>query len=306
VCYGRPLSRAMTDRILFLADQFVDAMRVSKLHYPGGAEQTDEGILAASPLPVERASVSNADPAAIANFDLIVCGNLQRAQPALLAALVAHGRHVLFEHDYRMCRYRGHYARGMLHRLLDRCVCRQARFGPLFASALGVIFLTTRQLREYEKNPYLLLGAHAVLGCSVMGESFFARVERHAKERPEKKGTVVVHSEDPIKGFRDSVAWCRARGIEPEVLRGLGPDALLDALSRAERLVFLPRWVEPASRLVVEARLLGCEVVGNERVGVMGEPFWGGSDAAAVEHLRDASARFWRLVAGFRSGQPAR
>ena len=289
----------MADRILFLADQFVNAMHVSKLHYPGGAEQTDEAILAASPAPVERASVQTIDPDTIARFELIVCGNLQRAAPRLLAALSKHGRHVLFEHDYRMCRYRGNYDRGLLHRVLDRCVCRQKRFGALFASALGVVFLTARQLREYEKNPYLSLGEHAVLGCSVMGEGFFVRVERHWQERPAKRGTVVVHAEDRITGFRESLAWCRARGIEPEILRGYGPERLLDALSRAERLVFLPRWVEPASRLVVEARLLGCEVIGNERVGVMGEPFWAGSDAAALEHLKDASARFWRLIGGF-------
>jgi hypothetical protein len=136
-----------------------------------------------------------------------------------------------------------------------------------------------------------------------MGDGFFARVERHARERPVKRGTVVVYAADPIKGFRQSLSWCRARGIEPDVLREYGPERLLDALSRAERLVFLPRWVEPASRLVVEARLLGCEVIGNDRVGVMGEPFWRESDAVALAHLADAAPRFWRLVESFESSE---
>jgi hypothetical protein len=46
----------------------------------------------------------------------------------------------------------------------------------------------------------------------------------------------------------------------------------------------------------VEARLLGCEVVANDNVGVTGENFWGGSTDQAVEFLQRGPTRFWSLV----------
>jgi hypothetical protein len=48
--------------------------------------------------------------------------------------------------------------------------------------------------------------------------------------------------------------------------------------------------------MVVEARLLGCEVVVNDHVGVSGESWWNLPQELAVEFLKDAPNRFWRLV----------
>ncbi len=48
--------------------------------------------------------------------------------------------------------------------------------------------------------------------------------------------------------------------------------------------------------MVVEARLLGCDVVLNEHVGVAGEPFWTADRAGALEFLLGGPKRFWKLV----------
>ena len=286
-------------RVLFVADYFADTDGDSGGHYPGGAEQTDAAVIAACPWPIERVQVRGLDEAALDQFDLFLLGNLDTATQAQCDAIAGRSRHVLFEHDYRMCRLRGSYQSHWTHRLLGRCVCRLRRFDALFASALGAVFLTRRQLERYLENPFLRLPAHEVLGCSVMGAAFFEAVKRH-RERPlEKHGTVVVHSARRFKGFARSLEYCKTRGIEPLVVEDASPAELLDVFARSERLVFLPEWYEPASRLAVEARFLGCEIVSNERLGVAGEPWWNQPDAVGLAVLSSAAERFWEIVARF-------
>jgi hypothetical protein len=77
----------------------------------------------------------------------------------------------------------------------------------------------------------------------------------------------------------------------------LSPAQVLDVLARVRTFVYLPRGLEPAGRMPVEARLLGCEVVVNEHVGVCGESWWTGDEQHAFDFVRGAPRRFWELVA---------
>jgi hypothetical protein len=286
-------------RVLFVADYFVDTPADSGGHYPGGAEQTDAAVIDACPWPVERVKVRELREASLDGFDLFVLGNLETATRAQCDAIASRSRHVLFEHDYRMCRLRGSYRSHWTHRFFRRCLCRVRRFDALFAKALGAVFLTHRQLERYRENPFLRLPAHEVLGCSVMGGAFFDAVERYRNHPPEKYGTVVVHSARAFKGFSQSLDYCRRHGIEPTIVRDAAPAELLEVLMRSERLVFMPEWHEPASRLAVEARFLGCEVVSNERLGVGGEAWWTEPDSVGLEVLTSAADRFWEIVRRF-------
>jgi glycosyltransferase involved in cell wall biosynthesis len=40
-------------------------------------------------------------------------------------------------------------------------------------------------------------------------------------------------------------------------------------MNRAKNFVFLPRWPEPQGRVVAEAALCGCRIIGNENVGAL-------------------------------------
>lgn len=294
-------------RTLFIADQFADADRDPENRYPGGAEQTDEAILDAAPWPVDRVAARDAGPALLERYDLHVIGNLSLAQPELLQALARLGRHVLFEHDLRICRWRGNFPATLdpVHRWLGRCVCPHRRWRPIVASSLGMIFLTHRQLSVYRRNPFFCPPEVRVLGSPVFDRAFFERVDRLRRSllAPERAGTCILHSPNRIKGTREALRYCRRNGIDPHGLRDLPSETVLDLLERSRRFVFLPTHLEPAGRMPVEARFLGCEVVANAQVGVTGEPWWRLPDAPALEILRDAGPRFWRHVAELRAAK---
>ena len=287
---------------MFLADQFDDAARDDLDGHPGGAELTDAAAIEASPWPVERLRASDWSPGTLGDFDLHVVGTLENASDDLLEALCDHGRHVLFEHDVRICRWRGNFpaAGEPVHRHAQRCLCPHRRWRRLFETAMGTIFLTHRQMRVYLDNPWFAPSRTAVLGSSLMNEAFFERVEQ-ARSRDRKRDieAAILGSGQRIKGTEPARQCCREHGVEPFVIEELDPEEVLDVLERTETFVYLPRALEPAGRMLLESRFLGCEVIANAHTGVCGESWWHLDDEQALEVTRDAPRRFWRLIRRF-------
>jgi hypothetical protein len=189
-----------------------------------------------------------------------------------------------------------------MHRELNRCVCPHPHLSPLYESALGAIFLTHRQLSVYRKNPFFKVRRSVVLGSSLMNQDFFTRVDNYRKASPPKDiDAAIVYSRHEIKGFEQARQYCEDRDIECSIIKAVPPEKVLDILERSKRFVFLPQGPEPAGRLLLEARFLGCEVITNTLTGVTGESWWNLPDDLALAVVRDAPHRFWRIVESLRA-----
>ncbi len=282
-------------RVLFIADQFADVSRTPEDKYPGGAELTDEAALEVCPWPIDCVTCEDVDLTTLGDYDLHILGNTQSATPALFEALSAVGRHILFEHDVRICNWRGNFPVLVepSHRIFQRCICPHRHLRKLYDTSLGAIFLTHRQLAVFEQNPFFRSRANRVIGCSLFSNDLFERLEKPAQER---SGTLFFDSRSKIKGGKAAREFAVSQGWSPKAIRDLRPPEVLDLFERSERFVYTPLGLEPAGRMVVEARLLGCEVVVNDHVGVSGESWWNLPQELAVEFLKDAPNRFWRLV----------
>jgi len=63
-------------------------------------------------------------------------------------------------------------------------------------------------------------------------------------------------------------------------------------MNRAKNFVFLPRWPEPQGRVVAEAALCGCNIIGNDNVGALSF----GTDLSEPAHYADIETSFWQRV----------
>jgi len=63
-------------------------------------------------------------------------------------------------------------------------------------------------------------------------------------------------------------------------------------MNRAKNFVFLPRWPEPAGRVVVEAALCGCNLILNENVGIMSF----GSDLRDPKNFENPEEELWDKI----------
>lgn len=77
---------------------------------------------------------------------------------------------------------------------------------------------------------------------------------------------------------------------------GVAPNSEMPAVyNNAKHFIFLPNWYEPFGRTVVEARLCGCELHMNERVGAT-EKEWFWDYGELVKKMETAVEDFWRMI----------
>lgn len=69
-------------------------------------------------------------------------------------------------------------------------------------------------------------------------------------------------------------------------------EAVPEYMNRAKNLVCLPRWPEPQGRVVAEAALCGCNIIGNDNVGALSF----GTDLSEPAHYANIEANFWKRI----------
>lgn len=100
--------------------------------------------------------------------------------------------------------------------------------------------------------------------------------------------------------FGDQNVWLVGR-ISPDVRLDFGRHVPHVAyhevplyMNRAKNFVFLPRWPEPQGRVVAEAALCGCNIIGNENVGALSFDM----DLSDAANYAGVEAGFWDQVEG--------
>jgi hypothetical protein len=162
-----------------------------------------------------------------------------------------------------------------------------------------VIYLTERQRRVFEANPFFESPPAAVLGSSLFEAAALDRLEALSAGAQDRKGALYLWSPQVIKGTRRAERYCKRHGLEAAPIRNVSPAEVHVLMSKCEVFVYLPMGLEPAGRMPVEARLTGCRVVVNQVVGVSGEAWWNEDREGALRHLRRAPELFWQRVEDF-------
>tara|TARA_Y100001938_G_scaffold149940_1_gene238822 strand:- start:21246 stop:22865 length:1620 start_codon:yes stop_codon:yes gene_type:complete len=79
--------------------------------------------------------------------------------------------------------------------------------------------------------------------------------------------------------------YCQKNNIEYEMIQSENYNDFLKKLSKNNKLVFIPRTPETLSRLVVEARMLGINVITNSLVGASHEPWFSLKGPALIDYM---------------------
>jgi GT2 family glycosyltransferase len=89
---------------------------------------------------------------------------------------------------------------------------------------------------------------------------------------------------DPIKGTTEAMAYCDQQNISYNLIGSPNYHEFLADLATYETLVFFPRTLETFCRFAVEARMLGCKVITNEKIGAISQNWFNkkGSDLISL------------------------
>jgi glycosyltransferase involved in cell wall biosynthesis len=281
-------------RIIFVADMFSS-------DYVGGAELTTDALIDESPARVQRIHSHKVNLAALnAGADKIwIFGNFSSLAPELIPSIVSNLKYFVLEYDYKFCRFRSpekHEASTG-----KPCDCHEQMNGKMISAfyygARGLFWMSQNQKERYlSRFPFLAEKDNVVLS-SVFSKKTLGVIKQLRERRLEKKGWIVLGSDSWVKGAASAQKWCEDNGKEYEVLWNISYDAMLAKMAAAEGFVYLPAGADTCPRMVIEAKLLGCNLVLNDNVQHKDEEWFDTEDLSSIEdYLFTAPGLFWKTV----------
>ena len=266
----------------------------------GGAELSTQALVDSSPF--ETKMIKSQDVTLGVLEDLQHCHwiftNIAGMNWELIPTIVANMKYSVIEYDYKFCKWRSpdkHKALGG-----EDCNCANEMQGKIFSAFLygaqTLWWMSEKQQETYHSMfPFLQERDNVVLS-SIFDDTTFSSINE-LKEKykdTERKGWVVLGSESWIKGTEAAQKWCEENGKDYEVVQGLTHSQLLEKLAQSEGHVYLPPGGDTCPRMVIEAKLLGCQLELNENVEHKNEIWFNTDDPFDTEaYLYAARKRFW-------------
>jgi len=258
----------------------------------GGAEATNRALVNSCPYPVTELTPSTLEKKEqLTENDLVIFGNIKWFTDEQMEWMLDCPVRMKYEHDYWNLANPG-----------------QERFKkPFWEGCVLCIFHSPAHVLAYEELYPDIKFNDIWLQPSSMDVDLM-----HPGEKEDV--TVYIGSLTPHKGVMDALAWGEENDTDIYVY-GVGecleavlvhPNAiycgsvnyaeLLEVYARAKRFIFIPNWIDPFARTVVESRLCGCEQILNNRIGVTSYPWWHESDDVLREVLKERANSFWNIL----------
>ena len=214
-------------------------------------------------------------------FDLTILSNLQHIEDYAYENIKE--PFVKIEHDYGFC---NHYDALCNYHNCTVCSRRGEMWEELNQRALLNFYMSPAQFEIHEKH------LDEIPNMRFVQSQIDWKFLKELKEKTKKiEGLIVSPTFMPgyHKGTSNIINWAEKNKKEVtmcgfctskearQIFRGahfiryigkLSSEDTLELIASAETLIFLPEWVEPTSRVIIEGILLGCDIITNENIGL--------------------------------------
>lgn len=277
------------NKIVFVSDYFHDQL-------VGGAELTTQAIIEASPFEVIRMNSSMVTMELLQQFQncFWIFGNFGNMKHELVPTIAANLKYAIVEYDYKFCKFRS--IEKHKHEANEECDCHDNALGKIISSfyyaADRIFWMSSKQEQIYlDRFPFLEMHGR-VLGSVFSKEDL--KLLRFLKDSENTGDWLVQKSDSWIKGTEDAQAWCDENNVQYELFSGLSRNQLLNKMNQAKGFCFLPRGGDTCPRVVIEAKILGCELHLNGNVQMADEAWFAkGTPDTILNHLEALPNRFW-------------
>ena len=275
--------------IIFVADLFAD-------HYKGGAELTTEAICQSSLLPVNKFIASSLSLKIMKeNKDAFwIFGNFYDVSEDCLLYAIKNLNYSVLEYDYKYCKYR---SPGKHIQAEGKCDCENSRRGKVVSMFLHRSVITW-WMSEGQRDKYCslfpFLDKSGRVLSSVFSDNTLNYIDSLDTTNKNDKW-VIMNSQSWIKGVDDAVKYAEENNLEYELLWGLEHKDFLKKLAESRGLIFLPKAGDTCPRMVIEAKLLNCELVLNDNVQHKNESWFSDRDKT-MEYLRSRTRTYWNTM----------
>ena len=276
--------------ILFVSDAFVE-------QYQGGAEFTTEAIIEGSYYPINKLLSTQTTVEIMEKHkdSYWIFGNFSNLDKQCILYALKNLDYSVIEYDYKFCKYRSTKKHIEIE---GKCECESSNHGKLiatfYAKSKTNFWMSRKQLERYQDIYPFLSDKKNIVLSSVFNDSTLKYLSNLDTKRKNNKW-IILDSPSWIKGKDAAVAYARKHDLEYELVWGLGYQQLLNKLASSKGLIFLPLGADTCPRLVIEAKLLGCEVISNENVQHIEEK-WSKTKESTFSYLSTSGNRFWSKI----------
>jgi glycosyltransferase involved in cell wall biosynthesis len=257
-------------QVVFVADMFVE-------DYTGGAELTTEALISSSPFSIYKLHSKDLTMELLqqGQSKYWIFGNFSNMDLNLIPTVVRNVKYSIVEYDYKYCKHRSPEKHAKIENKV--CDCHDDLHGKVVSAfyygAQSLFWMSEKQQgRYFELFPFLEEKPGTVLS-SVFDNKWFITMKmlREKYKDTEKKGYIYLASPSWVKGSENAQAWIEKSktsndDIEAEGVWGLPYEQVLEKLAQAKGFICLPNGSDTCPRMVIEARVLGCELVLNDFV----------------------------------------
>jgi len=297
---SRMLEAVLPENILHPPEYiYVSDMFASQ--YAGGAEMSLQTIIESAPS--DKLGAVNSQ---MLTEELLtdhkdakwVFGNIANMKPEAFEAIKKLNIEYSFiEFDYKFCKHRN----PTLYEMVEGEKCEYSsteqgkRLKDFAENAKSVFFMSENQKKIHIESLDLSNTENLHVLSSLFSENFFELIDNLREESKKKRSSkwVVLGSDSWVKGAQESEDWCKEKSYEYEVLWGVEPMEFLKKLSLSRGLCFKPGGLDTCPRLVIEAKLLGCQLEINDNVQHRDEEWFNKDYKEVVEYLKSRPSYFW-------------
>ena len=119
---------------------------------------------------------------------------------------------------------------------------------------------------------------------------------RELSNLEKQKSCAILDSEHIHKNTRGTIKFCEMKNIDYNLIKDPDYYSFLSSLSKNKKFIFLPETPETLSRVVVEARMLGCSVLANNMIGAAGEDWFHKKGGELIDYMIDKRQEICNLV----------
>jgi len=279
-------------KIIVVADMF-------SADYGGGAELTTDAIISYAPqgVQVERQhckllTTEEANNNKDAHW--IVC-NFASLEDQMKVFFCKNLTYSIIEYDYKLCAHRSLEK----HRAItgEECDCLTTISGKVnrafYGYAQNVWFMSQKQ-REIFLDRLAVLKPEKTRVLSSVFNLGNLRFMQSIKNNSKDEKYLILQSQSWIKGTSECIKYAQDNQLEYEVISGLPYHEMLIKLSTSKGLIFRPLGDDTCPRIVMEAKLLGCDLKLNEHVQHKDEQWF--LDAPQIpEYIKSQMSYFWGM-----------
>ena len=274
--------------IVYIADFFYPAVK-------GGAEMYGNVLLDLfdeQGIEYETVKSRNLGRGHLSSYSdrLFIIGNFVALNPDIQQDIVDCIDYLIIEHDYKLD------AKRQPQRFDDYEIPdRHLRNEKFYQNAIATIVQSTLQQKIFTKN--LQNVEYYNFSGSLWGDEKLNTIEkiRNSAKKPSKEA-VYLDDDNPIKGKELAEKYCHKNDIDADAIGGLNQEEFWKELSKAEKLIYFPLTPETLGRVAVEARMLGMNVVSNDKLGAKQEGWFSDSSQKITNRMRDKATEILEVI----------